>query len=207
MNIDKITEEYLLDIANRILRYITLLGNKNEVITATDSTFTIHNEPLYRTVTMTFLAEVEDGIFHKFENVFRTDLTTNETTYTRHEFEKVIATYPEDCDEVVGRDIIHHKAGEEVVAEYILYGEYGTDTYYYMEDGVHKPFQVDHYPGDPARMYETYERTEYDEYGTVIHIAGDVILDAENRPIFHYRVYSYDYAWQNVASTSTSLNA
>lgn len=210
MNANKFTKEYLLDIVNKILRYIVLMGNKNEVITTTDSLFSITYEPLYRNTNITFNAEVYDAdkgenVTHRFENVFRTDLTTNETTYTKHEYEPFIETYTEDCDEKIGNVTIHHKAGEKVVKSYITYDNDGYNTLTFTKDGVRQSIQEPYYTGDPEKAYQYYDKTIFDDDGAVIHMAGDVVLDINNNPIFSYRVYEYDTMWLKVKSETETV--
>lgn len=210
MNANKFTKEYLLDIVNKILRYIVLMGNKNEVITTTDSLFSITYEPLYRNTNITFNAEVYDAdkgenVTHRFENVFRTDLTTNETTYTKHEYEPIIETYTEDCYEPIGKVIIHHKAGEKVVKSYITYDNDGYNTLSFTKDGTRQVIQEPYFEGDPEKAYQYYDKTIFDDDGTVIHMAGDAVLDINNKPIFSYRVYEYDIRWVKVNSETETV--
>ena len=212
MNASKFTKEYLLDIVNKILRYIVLMGNKNEVITTTDSLFSITYEPLYRNTNITFNAEVYDAdkgenVTHRFENVFRTDLTTNETTYTKHEYEPIIETYTDDCYEPIGKVIIHHKAGENVVKSYITYDNDGYNTLTFTKDGIRQVIQEPYFEGDPEKAYQYYDRTIFDDDGTVIHMAGDVVLDISDNPVFSYRVYEYDTRWVKVNSETEPVTA
>ena len=196
MNTDKITKEYLMPIVGKLIRYISLMGNQGEIFTSTDTSFSIVNEPLSREITITYIATTVNDVVHKFEHIFKTDLSSNETEYTLKEYEQAFKYYNTDFDEVVGTVTIHHHIGDRVVIEY---AKYQTDTFsdlFTTENGECRTFRVAHTAGDPIMKYEYYEETVRDATGVVIHTAGDVMKNLDGSLCGTYAVKEYDYSWR-----------
>ena len=196
MNTDKITKEYLMLIIGKLIRYIALMGNQSEILTSADTSFSIVNEPLFREITITYIATTTTNVMHKYDHIFRTDLSSNETEYTLKEYEQAFKYYSVDFDEVIGTVTVHHSIGDRVVIEYATYQSDTFSDLFTTEDGVCKTFRVVHHAGDPIMKYNYYEETVKDAQGKVIHTAGDVMKNMDGSPSGTYAVKTYDFSWR-----------
>ena len=205
INIDKVDNDYLFDVLESILRYIVTMGSKSDIITSLDSIFGVFVDPVYYTVNVTYNNSVEDTngymVPHRYENVFKINRITNDTTLIKKEYTQSFNYYTEDGITTVGNVDVPHKAGSRVVLTYDTYTEQFTENISYMIDGTHRTETRVHAVGDPRVRYQYYYSDEYDDNDNIIHYAGDVVLDDNNNPIVDYMVAAYDTYWQQIGAT------
>lgn len=197
-NIDKVNNDFMLDIVQNILRYVILLGNKNDIVTSLNSILNVTVEPMYFVVNITYdngVTENNELKLHRFENVFRINRVNNDISLTKKEYRQVFDLYPSDTTETIGTKTITHNAGSRVVKSYSLYPETEYINVRYMYDNVHQTLTIEHAAGNPCEKYYYQHGDEYDENHNIIHYDGDVMIDENGQVIVDYVVAEYSYHW------------
>jgi len=196
--IDRVTNDFMLDIIQNILRYVILLGNKNDIVTSLNSILSVTVDPVDYVVNITYDngVTVNDKLdLHRFENVFRISRVNNDITLTKKEYRQVFDLYSTDTTETVGTKTITHNAGSRIVKSYALYPDTEYVNVRYMFDNVHQVLTIEHAAGNPCEKYYYQAGNEYDENHNIIHYDGDVMVDENGQVIFDYVVSEYSYHW------------
>lgn len=197
----KLTKEFLIPMMQKIFRYIILMNpSESKVMLSNEIDMNISHDTFSHVGTLTNIEPDADGIPHKYEHIIKMARLTSDTSYTMNEYIQVYEKYPEDCEEVVGGVTIKHKAGDDIVDEYVTYTREVVTELTYIDSitGEHVSFTDTEYIGMPVKQFEFYQATEYDESGTVIHAAGDVkmtYIDGILTPVFEYVARLKRFNW------------
>lgn len=211
----KLTKEYLLNVVSRLIRYIILMNAPDsDIILSNEMDFSISNEPFYYIVTFNNVEDDSEGVTHRYEHILKISRRSADCEYTMNDYVKVIDTYTEECDKVIGKasngtdsahrpifvDVTKHfNVGDEIVTRYATYASDCNVYLTYLDDDLNRQNVAKNYVATELVVnYALYDHTVYDEDGTVIHAQGDVMLDDNKQMIWNYLPVETQFHWQLV---------